>query len=185
MKRLAALLLVCVLLVGCIPEPDGMGVALSLRESLLSGACAFDATVTADYGDYLHTFVIRCLGDETGTVEFSVLVPETISGITGSMDGKTGKLTFDDQVLAFSPLAEGELAPVTAPWVFLSSLRGGYIVSCAETGQGMLLTVDDSYAENALRLDIFLNEQNLPVSAEVIWRGRRILTMVIVNFRFV
>lgn len=185
MKRLAVLLTVMCLLVGCEGGTDGTNRVLELRQRMLSGSCEFTATVTADYGDYLHTFVVGCAADLNGTVSFTVLAPDTISGITGSITGQEGTLTFDDQVLVFSPLADGQLGPVAAPWVLVNCLRSGYLVSVGETEQGLLLTIDDSYAEDSLRIDVRLNDEDIPVTAEIIWQGRRILTMKIENFRFV
>ena len=157
---------------------------ISLRNRLQKGnGCSFTATVTADYGTYLHTFALQCAADATGEIRFQVLAPDTISGITGMISGQQGKLTFDEEVLLFSPLADGLLAPVTAPWVLVQTLKGGYIVSGCQLESGMELSIDDSYAENALRLDVQLNDQDLPVSAEIFWEGRRILSMLIEDFQ--
>ena len=110
--------LVCVLfLVGCTSGEAALDPGLRLRQRLLdSGGCAFRTTVTADYGDYLHTFVLSCQGDSTGELRFEVVAPDTISGITGVIRGEQGKLTFDEEVLVFSPLVDGLLSPVSAPW---------------------------------------------------------------------
>lgn len=183
MKRWLAGVLCVLFLSGCAPADDPMEKGMTLRSQLLDGnGCAFSAVVTADYGDYLHTFVLQCEGDPAGELRFEVLAPDTISGIAGIMTGEEGKLTFDEEVLLFSPLADGQLAPVTGPWVFVKALRSGYLVSCGKTEQGSVLTVDDSYAQDALRLDIRLDEQDIPVSAEIYWQGRRILSMIIENF---
>jgi hypothetical protein len=80
-----------------------------------------------------------CEADSQGSVSFRVVSPESISGITGSVDRDQGKLTFDDKALAFDLLADGQLSPVSAPWVMIHTLRGGYLSSCAESGDGMLL----------------------------------------------
>lgn len=157
--------------------------ALALRQRLLDGGgCSFEATVTADYGEYLHSFVLRCQADASGKLTFEVLAPETISGITGTMNAEQGTLTFDQEILAFSPLADGQVAPVTAPWILVHTLRGGYISACGEMEQGLILSINDSYADDALGLEIRLDEHDLPVSAEIIWQGRRILSMQIEDF---
>lgn len=172
------------LLFGCSAEEDSMERALALRNRMQAAdGCSFDATVTSDYGAYLHSFVLRCQTDAAGTVRFEVIAPDTISGITGTIEKDRGKLTFDEEVLAFSPLADGQLAPVTAPWILIRTLLGGYITSCGDSGNGLQLFIDDSYADNALTLEICLDEQDLPRTAEIIWRGRRILTMQIENFQ--
>lgn len=183
MKRLAVLVMVLLLLCGCGTEDQKMDRALALRQRLLEGSgCSFETIVSADYGEYLHSFVLRCQADTDGKITFEVLAPETIRGITGTMNAEQGTLTFDQEILAFSPLADGQIAPVTAPWILVHTLRGGYISACGETEQGLLLSVNDSYADDALGLEIRLDENDLPVSAEIIWQGRRILSMLIEDF---
>ena len=79
---------------------------MALRSRLLAGTVSFDASVTADYGDSLYTFSMHCQTDTQGQVRFTVTQPETISGITGTIDGTGGKLRFDDQILTFPLMAE-------------------------------------------------------------------------------
>lgn len=158
---------------------------MEARTKFQSTPCRFRATVSADYGDMIHTFVLDCEADEAGNVAFSVAAPDTVSGITGTLTGKSGFLTFDSEVLAFSLLADGQLSPVSAPWILVSTLRGGYLRSCAETDSGWHLTIDDSYADNAMQVDIWLDGESIPTGAEIIWQGRRILTVKVENFEFV
>ena len=164
---------------------ENMDRVLALRaKTLQSKLCSFDAVITADYGDQIHKFTLSCASDEKGNVTFTVTAPETIAGITGRIDGAGGKLTFDDRVLAFALLADDQLSPVSSPWVFMKTLRGGYIVSCGMDGDYLLATIDDSYADDALQLDIWLDGGNIPVRAEILWKGRRFLSMEVKNFRF-
>lgn len=179
------LLVVCIFLFGCSAEDANMERALALRSRMLEAdGCSFDATVNADYDDYRHTFVLRCQADQKGRITFEVIAPETISGITGTMEEQTGKLTFDGEVLAFSPLADGQIAPVTAPWILIHTLRGGYLTACGENAHGLILSINDSYADDALGLEIQLDSNDLPDFAEVIWQGRRILSIQLENFKW-
>lgn len=138
--------------------------------------------ITADFGDSTYSFTLQCMADKQGNVRFSVIKPETISGITGVIDAEGGKLTFDEAALAFSLLADGEVSPVSAPWLFLKSIRSGYMTAAGTEGAYTRITVDDSYEDDALQLDVWLDTQGLPVQAEVIWQGRRVLSMRIRNF---
>ena len=45
------------------------------------------------------------------------------------------------------------------------------------------LSVDDSYADDALRLDIWLDEENRVTRAEVLQQGMRILTLRVASFQ--
>ena len=94
-------------------------------------------------------------------------------------------LTFDNEILAFDMLADGQLSPVSAPWVLLHTLRGGYLRYVSKSEAALRLTVDDSYADNAMQVDIWLDGDGHPGAAEILWLGRRILTLRIENFEFV
>ena len=107
--------------------------ALQLREQLLHcEACTFQAEITADYGDQLHRFVVDCRGDREGNLQFTVLEPESISGITGEIHALGGRLTFSDTAIGFPMMADEMLSPVSAPWVLLKSLCSGYMHACGK-----------------------------------------------------
>lgn len=159
--------------------------ALQLRERLLSSDCSFTAAVTADYGDKVCTFSMGCTASTDGTVKFIVKAPDTIAGIAGSLGPGTGFLTFDGAALAFPMLAEGEVTPVSGPWLFVNSLRGGYLSSVGADGELLHVTLHDSYQEDALQIDVWLDGSDIPVCAEILWRGRRVLTLEIKDFQFV
>lgn len=183
MKKAVVLVLALVLLTGCSMKKEELDRAMTLRAKLLANSCSFDAEVTADYGDKVYTFSMVCEGDPQGNLNFTVTAPETISGITGIQSQSGGKLTFDDTALQFDLLADDQISPVAAPWILLKTLRGGYI-NAANMEDGMLrLTIDDSYEEDALQLDIWLNEADQPFRAEILYDGRRILTLNVSNFQ--
>lgn len=184
MKRIVtAVLAVLLLLSGCGFDNPGLDRAMKLRASLLSSGCSFDTEITADYGDKIYTFSLRCQGDSSGYLTFEVTAPESIAGITGRISNEGGYLTFDDAALAFELLADGQVSPVSAPWILLRTLRGGYVTACSEEGEGLRLSVDDSYEEDALHLDIWLDAGDLPTRAEILWDGRRIITIAVENFQ--
>jgi hypothetical protein len=184
MKRIFAILFALLILPGCGNHEDQLDRAMALRTKLLAQSVAFDVNITADYGDTLHNFSVSCQSDTNGTMTFTVTKPETIAGITGSISAAGGKLTFDDQAIAFDLLAEGQLSPIAAPWVFIKALRSGYLTSSGNDGEYLRLTVDDSYADDAMHLDIWLGQGDLPVRAEILWKGRRLLSMDVGNFHF-
>lgn len=184
MKRiLSALILVLLLLCGCSDSDKLMDRALLLRESVLSAkACTFTADISVDYQDAYYTFKLHCKADADGNLIFEVVEPETIYGITGIISYEGGRLTFDDQVLAFPTLAEGQITPVCAPWILLKTLRSGYISACSDLENGMLIKMHDSYADDALQLDIRTDGNDIPVSAEIFWKGRRAATILVEDF---
>lgn len=160
-----------------------MNRGIALRERVLSAqSCSFEMEVTADFGENTYTFCLDCEADKQGNVRFTVTKPDSISGISGIIDASGGKLTFDSTALAFSILADGEVSPVSAPWLFLKTVRSGYMTAASTEGDLIRLTIDDSYEADALQLDIWLDTSDTPVHAEVIWQGRRVLSMLIRNF---
>ena len=184
MKKLVALMLTMVLLTGCSKTKDMLDKAMTLRVDLL--ACesyVFDATVTADYGDEVNTFGLHCQGDNDGNLEFTVTSPETIAGITGEISAGAGKLTFDDEAVVFPLLAEGQVTPVGGPWILMKTLMGGYLTACNEEEGLVHLMINDSYADDALELEIWLDGASHPIQAEIGYEGRRIVTMEIENFQ--
>lgn len=186
MRKFAALVLVLFLLTGCSNAKTYINRALELRTRLYqSEGCAFTAVVTADYGDQLYQFTLSCQGDNRGNLAFTVLAPETISGITGHISQQGGKLTFDDAALEFPLMADDLLTPVSAPWLLLKTLRGGYLTSAGMEGELLRLAVDDSYEEDALHLDIWLDGEDRPVQADIYYDERRILSLTIEDFRIV
>ncbi len=184
MKKVGALFLVLFFLAGCSGKSEEIDRGMDLRAKLLRAKfCSFDAAITADYGDKLYEFSLNCQADDLGDVYFTVTAPETISGITGVVADDGGKLTFDDVALQFDTMTDDQITPVTSPWIFLKTLRSGYLTAAGMEGDQLRLTIDDSYEEDALKLDIWLNEENIPQRAEILYDGRRILTLSVTNFQ--
>ena len=183
MRRCLFLLLIVGMLLGCDKADDGVSKAIDLRNKLLSSSCTFDAVITADYGEKIHTFSTKNSVDANGNLRFEVVLPETIAGIAGVISEDTGKLTFDDKVLVFELLADEQITPVSAPWIFIKTLRSGYIHGCEILQEGLHIQIDDSYAEDALQMEIWTNQDNLPVRGEILFRGRRIITLAVENFQ--
>ena len=159
MKRIVAVLFVLLILTGCSGMDADMDRAMDIRAKILSQSIQFETDITADYGDKTYTFSAQCSADSKGNLTFTVLKPETISGISGSVSASGGKLTFDGKALSFPLLADNQITPVSAPWVLVKTLRSGYLTSCGMDGDLIRLAIDDSYADDALHLDIWLDER--------------------------
>lgn len=183
MRKAAWLLLLLMMLSGCTGKEAELERAMDLRTKLLVSSYTFEAKTTADYGDEVYTFSVSCEGDSKGNLAFEVVEPETIAGITGVITGGEGKLTFDDTALTFPLLADGQVTPVSAPWLLMKTLRSGYLTAAGMEDDLLRLTIDDSYEENALQLDIWLDGEDRPVRADVLYDGRRILAMEVSNFQ--
>ncbi len=185
MKKILCGLLALLLLTGCGSHEGQLDRAMKLRADLIASPVTFDAEITADYGEKSYTFAMECRAETDGKLTFKVKKPETIAGITGSLGGEGGKLTFEGTALAFEMMADGQLSPVAAPWILMKTLRSGYLTSCTQEEDALRVAIDDSYEEDALHLDIWLNAEDLPKCAEIYWQGRRLLTVQVENFSYV
>lgn len=156
---------------------------MELRSRLLKAdKISFQADISADHGDTVDQFSVECITDQTGSLSFTVTAPDTISGITGQIAQKTGALTFDDTLLYFPLMTQDCFSPVSAPWILMNTLRSGYLRSAGTDAELLQLTFNDSYDENALQVDIWLDEKNLPKRTEVLCDGQLILSLDVSNF---
>ena len=183
MKRIWTLMILMLFLVGCAKEGGQLDRAMNVRAKWIAKTVCFDAKIVADYGDETYEFTMECSAAPEGELRFTVKAPQTIAGIKGTVSATGGKLTFDDTALAFDLMADGQINPVSAPWVLVRTLRSGYLTSCCEEDGLLRVSIDDSYEEDALQMEIWLNPENQPIQAEIIYEGRRIVTMKIENFQ--
>ena len=160
-----------------------MDTAMTLRSKILQAEeISFTMDITADYGDRTQSFSMQCSSDSRGDVTFVVMQPETISGISGRLTGEGGSLLFDDVALHFPLLAEERLTPVSTPWILVKTLRSGYLTSACTEDQGIRISINDRYEEDALQLDIWLNGDALPESIDILYDGKRILSAAVKDF---
>ena len=166
---------------GCSGADPLMEEALALRSRCLAGAVSFEAEIRADYITNIESFTLDCTFDEAGQMSFAVTEPDDIAGIRGTVTGTEGTVVYDDVVLGYPLLAQGRLSPLAAPWVLVKALREGCIIAVGREGEVLHLTIDDSYADNALTVDIWLEEGRVE-EAEIAWEGRRCVTMTVEDF---
>ena len=93
-------------------------------------------------------------------------------------------MVFEDTVIAFPLLADGQVSPITGPWVMMKALRSGYMNGAGMDGEYLQLSLDDSYGENALRVNVWLDDSDRPVNADIYWNERRVLSIKVADFRF-
>lgn len=184
MKKWAIPLILALFLAGCQTSSE-LERGMALRSSVLKAEqTELDAKITASFEDRSGTFQLHCTFNKQGDMSFTVTAPESISGIQGTVSQEGGKLRFADTVLFFELLTDEKLSPVTAPWIFMKALRGGCITSaCTENGQ-LRISVDDSYEDDALNLDIWCGENDLPQYVEILSDGMRILSIEVKNMTF-
>ena len=159
-----------------------MEAALEFRSRCLASVqVTFRADVRADYITTVEEFSLACETDREGTMAFQVLEPEEIAGIRGTVREDAGTVEFEKTVLSFPLMAQGRLSPLSGPWVVLKAIRSGCIIAAGQEGELTRITIDDSYADNALTVDLWLEEGQL-AQAEVAWEGLRCLVMTFDDF---
>lgn len=184
MKRFSCLFLCVCFLYGCSSSNPKLEKALEFRNAILSGtSCSFIADISATIDDDIYTFKIDCTTDSTGKLEFAVLEPESIAGICGEVSDSGTFITFDDVVLGLPQVADGRLNPVSSPWVFINSLRSGYLTAVGESDDGFTLSIDDSYEEDSIRLNVYTSMDFVPNRVEMFQNGICFLTMQIRSFQ--
>ena len=182
--KLAVFFCLVFLLSGCGNSGTLPDRALALRDKILeSDGCSFQCEITADYGEKQYVFSMDCKTDREGNLVFAVTKPATIHGITGKINTSGGAITFDDKVLAFQTMADGQITPVSAPWLLMKTLRSGYIKGVSEDDDGYQIAIDDSYEEKTFQLNVEV-EDNYPECCEIFWEGRRVLTVKVEEFTY-
>ena len=182
MRKACVLAILAFVLSGCSDAPTGLERGMALRSAILQADhVSFQTDIIADYGDSIQIFSMDCLCDSNGNINFTVTAPDTICGITGNLSQGQGKLTFDNTALCIPLLTDEQLNPVSAPWILMDTLRSGYITSAGIEADQLRLSIHDSYEDNALLLDVWLDSDDLPQSVEICDNGRRILTLAVRN----
>lgn len=177
-------LLVCVLMLGGCSAEKEMAPLYQLRRSMeQDSGCAFDVHIISQSDDHIHRFTLYCVETED-ILRFEVAEPESIRGITGSVSNKGGALEFDDTLLSFPLLANGEISPVIAPWLLLECLKNGLVRYVGAVEEGYSVTFHHSFRGEQLQVEAVLAENGIPKSCELFWDGKRILYLELSDFRF-
>lgn len=183
MKRSCFMVILAILLSGCKTAPRELEQGMELRSKILKGKqISFITDIVADYGDSIQLFSMDCLCDDQGNLSFTVVAPDTIAGITGKISQGQGQLTFDETALYIPVLTDEQINPVSAPWILMKTLRSGYLSSAGMEEDQLRMTIHDTYEENALMLDIWLNDDSLPRNVEISYAGKNILTLTVRDF---
>lgn len=175
----------CVTLTACGGEETSpVQEALSFRTDLLAAyQCSFTAQVTADYGERAYTFGLDCVYEpRNDRAELTVTEPESITGITATMEGTDGTVAFDGTALELGTLASGKTAPMALPQLLGQAWTGGYIDSQTAADSGFLVTYQVGYEQDALTVYTAFDEAGVPLWAEVYDEGICVLQAELSNF---
>ena len=175
------MMLACLLCTCCGRENSQMRDALKFREKQLgAGSCSFTAEIEADFGEKLHAFTLDCRYED-GAAQLTVTAPETLAGICAAVTDDSANLEFEGLALDYGTLANGNVAPLAAPWIWASAWERDYILSCGKDGEYLRVTILKGYNEEELTIDTWLKGE-IPVFAEISHDGRRVLSMTLQDF---
>lgn len=186
MRRTIFICLLCgvLLLTGCGGGESAVAPAIKFRASLVqAGGCSFTAEITADFGERAETFTVSCQVSADGTAELTVLQPETLSGITATVSGDGGRITYDGMAMDFGLLADGNVVPAAAPALVATCWSTEYIASAGTEGDLYRVTYEKGFEEKTLTVDTWF-ENDLPISSEVCYNQTRILKLTLSDFTF-
>lgn len=184
MKRVLFVGFLLFLLIGCSSQDRIMNKVILLRSQIdKAETINFQCKVTADYGDSLYVFGLNCEYGSNQTLKWEVSEPETIAGLCGSIVNDKGQFVFDQEKLMFELLADGQITPIGAPWVLLKAIHSGYVRSCGVDDDCVQVQIDDSFSGLQFSVDVWLDKEGTPKRGEIIWQGRRIVSIEIIDFK--
>lgn len=169
MKKLClCLLCLALLLGGCgtvreAERREGFAEALSARQDL-----RFTASMRAEYPDKTVRYRLAYEEDGEGCT-VRVLEPEEIAGVSVRLAADGAQLRFEELRLDTGPLDRSGLSPVSALPRLTQALRSGHLESVWQEGD---LTVWELVPDDALRVQVWMDDSLVPQRAELISEGR-------------
>lgn len=158
--------------------------AVEFRAALVqAGGCSYVAEICADFGSTVETFVLDCNSAADGTTELSIRSPETLEGITATVSGSGGKITYDGMAVDFGLLADDSLAPAAAPALMVECWSTEYIAYGGTEEGRYRAGYEKGFDETVVKVDTWF-ENHLPIYAEVCYNNTRILRLTITEFQF-
>ena len=181
-KRICALVLALLCLCGC-GKSSPTQRALDFRTGLLtSGSCSFTADIRADFGEKFYDFTLAADYTQEET-RLTVQAPDVISGISAVVTKDGAKLEFDDMELDFGKMANGNVSPVSVPWLLCQCWVGEYISSAGADGDYYRVTYLRGYEDEEVTVDTWFDAEGHPVRAEVTYGGVRCVSANIKDFQ--
>lgn len=184
MRRVIAVLAMCLFCVACAAEDKYISPALEFRTALIQAkGCSFVAEVTADFGKTVQIFTMDCESDAQDAFYLTVLEPETLKGITATVKESGGQITYDGLAMDFGLLANGNVIPAAAPAIVAACWTDEYISAAGEQGEEYRVTYEKNFDENRLIVDTWF-KKGVPICAEICYNNQRIIKITIRDFSF-
>jgi len=182
--KVALVVVALSVLTGCNQKKDTVQEAMDFRTELMeSGGCEFTAEITANLGSRVYDFTLDChYFTEPQSLELTVTAPETIEGITATIEGEEAKVSFDGAGLELGTTAGGNIPPLVFPKLLGDAWYGGYIDSVSEDDDGSIVQYRLGQDDDEILVYTYFDSEMVPYYAEVFDDTVGILTASLENF---
>ncbi len=178
MRRIIIAFLLCIFCTAC--SKEDLSTAIDFRAGLVQKGCHFEADIEADFGQTVQNFTLRCTARED-ELQFEVLAPKSLSGITASVTESGGKITYDGMAMDFGLLANGNVIPAAAPAIIFDCWKNAYISSVGQEDSLYTATYEKDHDEKKLVVQTWF-EKGLPICAEICYNQERVIKITIRDF---
>ncbi|MBE6932103.1 MAG: hypothetical protein E7464_01800 [Ruminococcaceae bacterium] len=147
-----------------------MQTAMDLRTALLEQGCSFTAEIQAHLPEGTAEFTLQCACAPDGTTTLEVSTPDTIAGISATVQPDGENISFDDVALEFGLLADGQVAPMVLPQLLFSCWTGGYIREAGADKELLSAVYLSGYGDRELAVEQWFTSEGIPTGADF-WFG--------------
>ena len=178
------LMMIALLLGGCGEAQRLENSFENAREGWLGAeSLSFTAELSAELEDSVFSCTLQCSrrGDET-LVE--VLAPEMIAGIKARLRNGETQLEYDGLILAVGDPTQGEISPLAAMPLIMSSLLEGHVTMLWSEQEGEReLTAAEIYVDEESSLRLWFEKENFALThGELVSEGKAVVKCRITDF---
>ncbi len=159
-----------------------MQAALDLRTMLLAQGCSFTADIEANLPDGTAAFTVDCACATDGTAVMTVTAPESISGISATVEPDGESARFNDVALEFGLLADGQVAPMVLPQLLFGCWTGGYIREAGQDKEILSAVYLSGYGEQELAVEQWFTQEGIPTAADFWFGTQNVASVTIRDF---
>ncbi len=145
---------------------------MELRTKLLERGCSFTAQIEAHPDDGTAEFTLACVCLPDGNVTLEVTEPESIAGITATVEPGARTAQFDDVGLEFGLLADGQLAPMAIPQILYGAWTQDYIREAGADEDRLSAVYLSGWGDRELTVEQWLTKGGTPLGADL-WFGTK------------
>ncbi len=143
---------------------------MELRTRLLEQGCRFTAEIEAYLDDGTAEFTLSCACDPDGNVRLEVTQPESVAGITATVEPGAENARFDDVALDFGLLPGGQLAPMAIPQLLYGAWTQEFIREAGADKDRLTAVYLSGWGDRELVIEQWLRPDGTPVYADL-WSG--------------